>query len=579
MMEGIDPGFVGQAYEAPMLLQDAQKCINWYVEVSEDHHSKEPVALLGCPGLSPVVAGVAGPVRGAWVLPGGTQALVVIAQNAYLMKVTVPATQTSSPQFSLTQVGTLLTNSGPVCIRDNGPAFGGAGGFAVIVDGLYGYYYSLGGVSYIVQFTGGVTSGQSTIQLTSFPNGLVVGPGTVITDTAGLLPAGTLFTGANFNAVQLNISKAATGTNASDNFTVTIPAFGQITDPAFLASSRVAFIEGWLVFNQVGTRTFFTNAPQAYTLLFAGSFYALKDSSTDSLVTLHENNRELWLIGERTSEVWYNAGGANFAFNRIPAVGPQIGCAAPQSITRMGPDLVWLAKNEQGENMVVKTAQYSWERLSTHAIEHAIASYPVVSDAVGYAYEEEGHFFYVLTFPTADVTWCFDGKTKMWHQRASYANGVYHRHRSNCFMDFADVRIVGDYSSGQLHQMSRQFFTDAGGVLRCQRRAPHIWKKANRKRIFHSSLQVEYTPGVGLQTGQGSSPQAMLRWSDDGGFKWSNEHWTSIGAAGRTRNRALWRRLGEARDRIYELNYSDPTARDIIGATLFVEPEAEYEAA
>lgn len=142
-------------------------------------------------------------------------------------------------------------------------------------------------------------------------------------------------------------------------------------------------------------------------------------------------------------------------------------------------------------------------------------------------------------------------------------------------MDFADVRLVGDYQSGQIHQMSRAFFTDAGGVLRCQRRAPHIWEKAKRKRIFHGSMQIEFTPGVGLQSGQGSSPQAMLRWSDDGGFKWSNEHWTSIGAAGATRNRALWRRLGHSRDRIYELNYSDPTVRDIIGVTLFAEAEEE----
>jgi len=371
------------------------------------------------------------------------------------------------------------------------------------------------------------------------------------------------------------MSALATGTNASDTITVTIPAFGQITDPAFLPASRAAFIEGWLIFNQVGTRTFFTNAATPYTLLFAGSFYALKDSSTDNLITHQENNREAWFFGERTAEVWYNAGGANFPLSRIPAVGPQIGCAAPHSLTRMGPDLIWLAKNEQGENIVARTAQYSWERMSTHAIEHQIASYPVVSDAIGYAYEEDGHYFYVLTFPTADVTWVLDGKTRMWHQRASYSNGVYHRHFSNCYMDFANVRVVGDYQNGNLYQMSRQFYSDAGAPLRCQRRAPHLWEKSSRLRLFFGRLQLEFTPGVGLQTGQGSNPQAMLRWSDDGGFTWSSEHWATIGAAGQTRNRAAWNRLGHAWDRIFEVNYSDPTARDVIGATLFLEGEEE----
>ena len=143
-------------------------------------------------------------------------------------------------------------------------------------------------------------------------------------------------------------------------------------------------------------------------------------------------------------------------------------------------------------------------------------------------------------------------------------------------MDLADVRLVGDYQSGQVHQMSRQYYTDAGNPLRCQRRAPHVWSSSDRYRIFHGWLQCEFTPGVGIATGQGSNPQAMLRWSNDGGFTWSNEHWTTIGAQGETRNRAIWRRLGRARDRVYELNYADPTARDLIGVTLMFEPEEQF---
>lgn len=579
---GVDFGFVGQAYEAPMLLQDAQRLINWYCEVSEDKASKMPIALLGCPGLNPIASGVTGAVRGCWVLPGGTQALVVISSTLYLMSVTTAATQTSIAQFSLTSVGTLLTNAGPVVIRDNGVAVGSLGGYALIVDGVYGYYYRIAGAG-TFSFTGGVTNGSTTVSLPgSLPTGLIISASATLTDSSGYIPAGTTIASINYSTPSITLSAAATNTNGSDTITLHIPQFDRITDPGFPAlPSRAAFIEGWLIVNQQNTRNFQTNGPVPYTMTWPGSFFALKDSSTDNLVTLHENNRECWMIGERTSEVWFNAGGATFAFQRIPAVGPQIGCAASGSITRMAQDLCWLANNEQGENFVVMTNQYSWERISTHAIEHAIGQYSVVSDAIGYAYEEDGHFFYVLTFPTADATWVYDGKTKLWHQRLSFdqTTGLYHRHRSNCFMNFANLRLVGDYQSGQIHQMSRQFYTDAGSPLRCQRRAPHVWKKADRKRLFHGWLQVEFTPGVGLQTGQGSNPQAMLRWSNDGGFTWSNEHWTTIGAAGQTRNRAIWRRLGRARDRVYELNYSDPTARDVIGVTLFVEPEEEQEAA
>lgn len=587
--KGYDPGFVGPSYQAPMVLQDAENCINWYVEIAEVDGAKEPIALLGAPGLNSIISTQLGQVRGLWPLPGGTQALAVVGSLVYLIKVTAVATQTTIASLSATQVGTMATNSGPVCIRDNGVLTNGQGGYAVIVDGSTSlYYYNIAGPTTFT-FTGTTAAGTKTITLPGvLPTGLVMSSTAFVTDASGAFNPGSnaSITSIDYSNLLVFVSVNATASVPNDTLTLTIPQFGVLQDPGFLGADRCAFIEGWLIFNQPGTRTFFTTGPVPYTLVFPGLWFALKDSSTDNLVTLFENSRELWLVGERTTEPWYNAGNAvGVSFSRVPAVGIQVGCSAKHSITRLGEDLVWLAKNEQGENVVVMTQQYSVKRISNHAIESALASYPLVSDAIGYAYEEGGHVFYVLTLPTADVTWVYDLTASgllqepTWHQRASYDSvaGVSHRHRGNCYMDFQNLRIVGDYQSGQLHQMSRTFYSDNGALLKCQRRSKPIWKKATRTRQFHSSIQVEFTPGVGLQTGQGSSPQAMLRWSDDGAFTWSNEHWQTIGAAGQTKNRAKWNRLGSARDRVYELNYTDPTARDIIGATLYIEDEVEVE--
>lgn len=503
--QGGDFGFVGGSNTMPDPYQDRQRAFNYYPEISDDPRSKTTIALLGCPGLNPILDfSIAGDDQavpdtggcrpgGVWVLPGGIEALWVVGETVILTTMTVPATQSSLAQFSKTVIGTLNTNSGPVCIRDNGP-----GGYAVIVDGQYGYLYN-------------ISSGALTV----------------------------------------------------------------ITDPAFLPADRVSFIDGWLIFNHVGTQTFFTTAPTPYTVTFSGSFYALKDSSSDNLITMIENNRELWLIGERTSEVWYDAGGANFAFSRIPGVSPQIGCSAAQSIARMGQSLVWLAKSERGENVVIATQQYGYEQISTRAVETAITSYPQISDAIGFVYEEEGHLFYVLTFPTADRTWVYDATTELWHERGSYnpETGSYHRFKGACFANYQNIRMVGDYQAQTGYQMSRECYSDGDTPLVGIRRAPHLWSRENRKRLFHGSLQIEFAPGVGLQTGQGSNPQAMLRWSDDGGATFGSEHWTTIGAAGEYKNRALWRRLGRSRDRVYEMTITDPVKRDIVGATLFAQPE------
>jgi hypothetical protein len=84
-----------------------------------------------------------------------------------------------------------------------------------------------------------------------------------------------------------------------------------------------------------------------------------------------------------------------------------------------------------------------------------------------------------------------------------------------------------------------------------------------------------FEQGVGLITGQGSDPQVMLQFSDDGGRTWSSERWRSLGRIGEYRTRTRWLRNGSARDRIYRYAMSDPVRRNLILATT----EAELRAA
>lgn len=487
-MRSIPSGIVGQAYAASDPDQDAQELINWFVEKSTDDKSKEPGALLAAPGLLKVAQG-SGECRGAWSLPGGKQCLWVTGSVVYLMTVATNA-GTSPATFTLTQVGTTNSVSGPVSIRDNGTV-------AVLVDGTQaGYVYNI------------ATS-----------------------------------------------------------------AYKQIVDPGFYGSDRVSFIDGWFVFNRPGTQQFYTS-PLYWngTTAFSASYFASKDSSTDLLVTHIESLRELWLMGERTTEVWYDAGNANFPFSRLQGVSLQIGCSAAHSLCRFGKGLIWLAKSERGENVVVQSEGYQYEAITSPAVSKAIGSYAKVSDAIGYTYAEDGHSFYVLTFPTADVTWVYDAQTHEWHKRASFdpTTGLFHRQRGNCFVNFQDQRLVGDYSNGQIYRYSRSIYTDGDYPLVSLRRSPHIWD-GGRERLFHAQLQIQFRAGVGLATEQGSAPLAMLRWSDDSGFTWSNYYTASVGLIGETKNRAIWRRLGQSRDRIYEVSMSDPVARDIVGATLWID--------
>ena len=209
---------------------------------------------------------------------------------------------------------------------------------------------------------------------------------------------------------------------------------------------------------------------------------------------------------------------------------------------------------------------YVPQRISTHAVENSLTG-QTITDAISWTYQLEGHEVYVISFPTIQLTWCYDIATQMWHKWLYTNNlGQYERCRGNCAAVFQGYVLVGDYSNGKIYHLDRNVYTDDGQNVKRLRRAVHLTTDLQRQ--YFEELQLQFQPGVGLSTGQGDDPQAMLRWSSDGGSTWSSEHWTTIGKIGKYTNRAIWRRLGTARDRIFEVTVSDPVKAVIISANL-----------
>lgn len=340
----------------------------------------------------------------------------------------------------------------------------------------------------------------------------------------------------------------------------------QITDSDFYGADTVDFIDGFFVFNHPGTGQF--QCTQLYGTDIDGLDFATAEGAPDELVSLIVDHRELWLMGRTTTEVWVNVGGQDFPFERIQGAFLEVGCAAAHSVAKMDNSVFWLANDDRGFGTLQRAAGYSPQRVSNHAFEFAVNNYSRIDDAVAYTYSQEGHSFYVLSFPTANATWVFDAATGEMHERAwrNPSTGQLNRHRSNCQINFAGETLVGDWETGTIYRMSLDVYDDNGEPIEAIRVFPHV--AGDGKLQFHHTLQIFMQTGVGLSSGQGSDPQAMLKWSDDGGYTWSNEHWTTIGAIGATRTRARWRRLGRTRDRVYSLSITDPVKRILIGADL-----------
>jgi hypothetical protein len=351
--------------------------------------------------------------------------------------------------------------------------------------------------------------------------------------------------------------------------------FAQITDPDFPGAVTVGYLDGYFVFNEPNSQRVWVTS-----LLDGLSVdpldFASAEGSPDGLVGLIVDHREAWLFGTDSVEVWYDAGLPDFPLTRIQGAFNEIGCVAAFSIAKLDNGLFWLGTDARGQGIVYRANGYTGQRISTHAIEYAIAQYGDISDAIAYTYQQEGHAFYVLTFPSGDATWVYDVSTQAWHERAGWDNGVFVRHRSNCQCNFGGNIIVGDYENGNIYKFSLDIYADNGGIqkwLRSWRALPT--GQNNLKRTAHHSLQLNCESGVGINDGQGSDPQAMLRWSDDGGHTWSNEHWSPMGKIGAYYQRVFWRRLGmtlKLRDRVYEVSGTDPVKIAVMGAELILSP-------
>ena len=346
----------------------------------------------------------------------------------------------------------------------------------------------------------------------------------------------------------------------------------QITDPDFYATDSVAFLDGYFVFNRRGTGQFFISG--LYGTDFDALDFATAEASPDRLVGVVANNRELWMFGTKTIEIFYNSGDVTFPFNRQGGAVIEKGCSNFNTISKLNNTLFWLGSDEQGAGVVWMANGYTPKRISNHAVEFAIQSYNV-ANASAYSYEQEGHYFYCLNFPTANTTWCYDLTTDMWHERC-YTDpdtGEQERDRAECFGFFSNTRIVGDWEDGRVYALDLDWYRDDTDAIKRIRTSPHTASDLND--VFFTTFQIDMDVGVGLdgiplsvdplvQTGQ--QPQAMLRWSDDGGRTWSNEQWREIGPLGSYRTRVKWQRLGRGRDRVWQLVITDPVKIAIVGA-------------
>jgi hypothetical protein len=330
----------------------------------------------------------------------------------------------------------------------------------------------------------------------------------------------------------------------------------------FLGADKVCFLDTFLLFNLPGTNIFYSSLSNIdFAMVTGGTAFdaldiAAKTSRADPIVTMDVINGEIWIVGEYSSEVWSLVGGAGFPFARIPGAVVNHGCCATYGQARSASSLFWLMRDDQGFGSVVMTqGTGSVVPVTPYAMVTAIQHYPVIADCIMYTRQEDGHYFLVVIFPSQDVTWEMDIGTGQWHKWSTIDDdGVFHRHRSNCYVEAFGKSIVGDYANGKLYDVDHEALTDAGTPIVRLRSFPVI-VDGGREQSFHSlilDMQGGYYEGDPALT-----PLVTLRGSDTGGASWQWSITQTMGALGEFLTSIKFGPpLGMARNRVYEVSWS-----------------------
>jgi len=311
-------------------------------------------------------------------------------------------------------------------------------------------------------------------------------------------------------------------------------------------ADTVAYMDGYFIFNRTNTGQFFIS--KLYSTEIDAIDFATGESAPDDTLAVVVSNRQLWLMGERTLEAWYDSGDADFPFTRINGAVRDIGIANHHSVSNVRDKIIFV-----GDDFKVYAIDgYTPTVISTPVIDKVLDK----SDANAlrsFTFNNNGHWFYVLHINN-EVTFTYDLTTNLWHNRMSvdterwFIDGAINKLRDNSLFAYAD---------NKLYVLSTDILTEDQNPIRREAITVPLNKGVNMFTLVELQLDAEVA--------QETDAQITLQTSKDGGVTWSNNNYAKFGATGWNEHRIRWQRLGRFRDCIIKIVITDPITIRLLG--------------
>lgn len=357
--------------------------------------------------------------------------------------------------------------------------------------------------------------------------------------------------------------------DGTDGYTWDGSTFAAIGDADFVANPTwCEYIDGYFLVNNrnsdrwsISELTGGNEDPTAWNALD----FATAEADPDDVVVIERVAERLMMMGTKTVQVYTNSGNADFPFELVTNGVLEWGVESPASVDVVEGVVFLLSRSAGGGLAVLMVTGFQAQSIAPPDIIEELDGY-VTSNAEGYAYKMGGKTFYELTLPSENLTLEYCVETGFWHERSSYEIG---RHRTRGHGFFNRRHLVGDFNSGNVYYLDGATYTENGQPI-IRTRVTSIVAADGRDLECHS-FEVEFARGVGLLSGQGSVPTAMMRYSCDGGNTWSSLLYAPMAPRGDYDLRTMWNRLGQAGSYMWEVSVSDPIDATMVGINADLE--------
>jgi hypothetical protein len=327
----------------------------------------------------------------------------------------------------------------------------------------------------------------------------------------------------------------------------------------------VGYMDGYFLANEKNTpKMWFSNLMNGLT--WSATDFFTRSSTSDNLVGFAVNNRRIWALGSKTTELFQDSGDATTPFIPIPGSVMNEGTNSYQSITTIADTVFWVGSTKEfGHAQIFAGAGLQPRVISTPPISYAISASTNIAEAEALSYTQRGHVFICWTWPSLNggrgQTWCYDLTEEAWHQRATWAAAggdfQYLRWSARASCAFANpasgllaAPLVGQVDSFWLCTLSLDTYTDqlpgtpstTQPIIRL-RTAPYL--SAENQWFFLQQIEL----GIEASLGGLTAPNVMLRLNPNNG---ASASWTpfmpaAIGLQVDGQAVAQWFQLGRAR--------------------------------